>query len=453
LPDETPAMSEPQPDPTVSLPPADPAATPTAPHASTPADSAATPAEALPADLIDHPRYRVNRLLGQGGMGAVYLAEHRIMGRQVALKVIHPRYTASPTARERFLREARAAARLSHPNVVTAYDAEQVGPTSFLVMEYVEGQTLAAYVHETGPLPVQEACGYILQAAQALKYAHEKGMVHRDIKPDNLMRTPSGEVRVLDFGLARLREDAELRTAAGPTVADPSLTAAGSVMGTPDYMAPEQARDSRAADVRSDIYALGATLFHLLTGTVPFPGGTPAEKLRRHEEEPAPPVTAVREGVPPGLERLVARMLAKRPQDRPQTPAEVIRRLRPYTRRPRFWWYAGGSVAAAVLALVATGLIWYYAVWPGRGWIEMPVVPPGVLVVTGHDTNGTERRYEFVTGQDGPVSGYPVRAGTYSLSFKGGAVGLVPRQVTVRRGEVVHVNVQVLVHPIGHPNR
>ena len=194
-------------------------------------------------------------------------------------------------------------------------------------------------------------------------------MVHRDIKPDNLMLTPAGEVRVLDFGLARLAESADVPLRRSRRLR-PALTAAGSVMGTPDYMAPEQAKDSSAADVRSDIYALGATLYHLLTGTVPFPGGTAAEKLRRHELEPAPPVSAVREGVPPGLERVVARMMAKRPEDRPQTPAEVVRRLRPYTRRSRFWWWTGGGVAAALLVLLAAGLIWYYAIWPGRGEVE-----------------------------------------------------------------------------------
>jgi hypothetical protein len=265
-------------------------------------------------------------------------------------------------------------------------------------------------------------------------------MVHRDIKPDNLMRTPAGEVRVLDFGVARIAQSADVPLA-DPGVAAPGLTAAGSVMGTPDYMAPEQAKDSSAADVRSDIYALGATLFHLLTGTVPFPGGTAAEKLDRHEREPAPPVSAVREGVPPGLERVVARMLAKRPEDRPQTPAEVVRRLRPYTRRSRFWWYAGGGVVAALLALLAVGLIWYYAIWPGRGEIEFAGGVNGLWVeLVGQDSDGRERRYELLTGQQQYIS---VPPGSYSLAWKGGFQGdaFDPPRVTVKRGEVVYVRI------------
>jgi hypothetical protein len=266
-------------------------------------------------------------------------------------------------------------------------------------------------------------------------------MVHRDIKPDNLMRTPAGEVRVLDFGLARLAESADVRPS-GPTAADPALTAAGSVMGTPDYMAPEQARDSSAADIRSDIYALGATLFHLLTGTVPFPGGSAADKLQRHELEPAPPVTAVRAGVPPGLERVVARMLAKRPEDRPQTPAEVVRRLRPYTRRPRFWWYAGGTAAALLLALMAAGLIWYYGIYLGRGDIEFgPAMTGQVVLIDGRDVSGREQHYRFRAGRPDYIS---VSPGTYTLTWQTafGSIGQInPSTVTVRRGEVVYVDI------------
>jgi tRNA A-37 threonylcarbamoyl transferase component Bud32 len=428
-------------DPTVSLPPADPALTRTAPGLTTPGETVPGTDVPLPPDLANHPRYRIIRPLGQGGMGSVYLAEHRIMGRQVALKVIHPRYTASATAVERFRREVRAAAKLNHPNIVAAFDAEQAGATNFLVMEYVEGMTLAEYVHQTGPLPVREACSYAQQAARALQYAHEKGMVHRDIKPDNLMRSASGEVRVLDFGLARLAEASDV-AAAGPVAADPTLTAAGSVMGTPDYMAPEQGKDSSSADGRSDIYALGATLFHLITGTVPFPGGTAVEKLTRHEQEPPPPLGAVREGVPPGLEKLVARMLAKRPQDRPQTPAEVARMLRAYCRPSRTWWWVGGAVALLLLAVVATAFYWYYAVWPGRGEVAIDPTPPGrPFIVSGLTSEGEKFHQQFVTGEHRVLSLPP---GRYTLSWPGGSDNsfFVPSQVSVERGTSTRVAIE-----------
>src|SRR4051794_40347597 len=148
--------------------------------------------EGLPAELREHPRYRVVRLIGHGGMGAVYEAEHLVMGRRVALKVIHPRFMSSPAAVERFRREVQSAARLHHPNIVTAFDAEQAGGTHILVMEFVEGTTLSQLLKERGPLPVAEACGYARQAALGLQYAHERGLVHRDVKPDNLMLTPDG---------------------------------------------------------------------------------------------------------------------------------------------------------------------------------------------------------------------------------------------------------------------
>ena len=160
--------------------------------------------EDVPEGLVDHPRYRIVRLLGMGGMGSVYEAEHRLMQRRVALKVINARYFAAPDAAARFRREVRAAARLSHRNIVTAYDAERARSNYFLVMEYVEGVTIGRLVRESGPLPVAEACNYARQAALGLQHAHEQGLVHRDIKPDNLVRDAGGVVKVLDFGLAAL---------------------------------------------------------------------------------------------------------------------------------------------------------------------------------------------------------------------------------------------------------
>jgi regulation of enolase protein 1 (concanavalin A-like superfamily) len=279
-------------------------------------------------------------------MGTVWQAQHLLMERLVALKVIHPQFTTDPVTVERFRRELKAAARLHHPHVVAAYDAEQAGPTHFLVMEYVEGQNLAAYLKARGPLPVPEACRYARQAALGLQYAHERGMVHRDIKPHNLMRTPDGQIKILDFGLARLGSTIPTETALIPTEAgSPSaglLTAAGGVMGTPDYLAPEQAANPGAADIRADIYSLGCSLYQLLTGQVPFPGDDPREKIARHSSSVPPPLTALRPEVPPALAGVVARMMAKDPANRPQTPAEVAEALRPFAetparRRKRVW--------------------------------------------------------------------------------------------------------------------
>src|SRR5262249_37677120 len=195
--------------------------------------------DALPPELARHERYRVVRFIGAGGMGAVYEAEHRVMQRLVALKVIKRAYMANAAALERFRREVRAAARLSHPNIVTTYDAEDAGETHFLVMEYVEGTDLGRLVQERGPLPVDRACEYVRQAALGLEYAFEQGMVHRDLKPHNLMLTPDGRVKILDFGLACFASEAA--SAAG-------VTGTGLVLGTVDYIAPEQADNAHQAD-------------------------------------------------------------------------------------------------------------------------------------------------------------------------------------------------------------
>jgi WD40 repeat protein len=277
---------------------------------------------AIPEPLREHPRYRVIRLLGRGGMGNVYLAEHRHMDRMVALKVIDPSILDNPAAVRRFRQEVKAAAQLSHPNIVQAHDAEEAGGLHFLVLEYVEGQQLAAYAAKAGPLPYQEACEYARQAALALQYAHGAGLVHRDVKPHNLMVTPDGRVKVLDFGLARVL--------ARPGAVGASATQAGSLMGTPDYVAPEQARDAGAVDGRADVYSLGCTLYHLLTGRPPFSGGTAIEKVARHLTERVPALDAARLDLPAGLAEVVARMTARDPEQRYQTAGEVAEALAPF---------------------------------------------------------------------------------------------------------------------------
>jgi WD40 repeat protein len=284
--------------------------------------ASAAPAQAeVPSELAAHPRYRVRALLGAGGMGAVFKAEHLLMGRPVALKVIHRHLLNRPAAVERFRQEVRAAARLAHPNIVTAHDADQAGDTHFLVMEFVEGTSLDRLVQPGRPCAVADACDWVRQAALGLQHAFERGMVHRDLKPQNLLLTPGGQVKVLDFGLARFLSEDD---------ADAAVTPSGVVVGTPDYMAPEQGLDPRRADVRADIYSLGCTLYHLLAGHPPFPGGTPLQKLLSHQDRRPQPLAEVRPEVPPTLAQLVERMTDRDPALRPQTPAEVVRELAPF---------------------------------------------------------------------------------------------------------------------------
>jgi hypothetical protein len=278
----------------------------------------------LPPELRAHPRYRVLRELGRGGMGVVYQAQQTIMDRPVAIKMVAGSFLDQPGAAERFHREVRSAARLSHPNIVMAYDAERVGSAYMLVMEYVEGQSLDQILRRKGPLPVAQACHYTAQAALGLQHAFERGMVHRDIKPQNLMLTPPGQVKVLDFGLARVvRESGTKQT----------LTSANSYMGTPDYCAPEQAADARQADIRADIYSLGCTLYALLGGHPPFQEDTAVLTILAHLQKEPRPLPEIRPDVPPELWAVVAHMLGKDPAQRYQTPAEVARALAPFCKK------------------------------------------------------------------------------------------------------------------------
>ena len=262
--------------------------------------------------------------LGEGGMGQVYKARHRRMGRVVALKVIARSQLADPESVRRFQREIEAAAQLEHPNVVRAYDADQAGDVHFFVMEYVEGIDLGKLVRQRGPLPIEEGCAYIRQAALGLQHAYERGLVHRDIKPSNLLlSTREGVVKILDLGLARWERSGE--GAAEP----PTLTRDGAMMGTPDFIAPEQARDAHSADVRSDLYSLGCTFYYLLTAKVPFPADSLAQKIYKQQFGAPVPLVGVRPDIPPSVASVVYRLMAKEPSARYQTPAEVIADLPP----------------------------------------------------------------------------------------------------------------------------
>ena len=259
--------------------------------------------------------YIVLDKLGQGGMGTVLKAEHRRMERIVAIKVLSPAVVKKPDALLRFQREVKMAARLEHPNIVTAYDADEAGGVHFLVMQYVDGVDLANLVNQQGTLPVDQAVSCILQAARGLDYAHRQAVIHRDVKPSNLLIDQEGTVKVLDMGLARIDVGADEQD---------QLTLSGQIMGTVDYMAPEQALDTRAADARADIYSLGATLWFLLTGRAMYQGETIMQKLRAHECSPIPSLAQYCRGVTPELETIYRTMVAKRPQQRYQTMGEVV---------------------------------------------------------------------------------------------------------------------------------
>ena len=263
--------------------------------------------------------YEILDEIGAGGMGQVYKARHREMNREVALKTLKSSLTATSESAQRFQREVEAAARLVHPNVVVAHDAGESDSIRYLVMELVEGQDLSSLVRESGPLPAPEAIDCIVQAAEGLKYAHQRGVIHRDVKPGNLLLDNDGVVKVLDLGLARFNEP-DIASAAD---AEP-LTSAGMVMGTADYMAPEQASETRHADERADIYSLGCTLHFLLTGKRVFPAKTLWQTLSSHAEKPTPSLRDARADVPLELDEVFQRMLAKKADERFQSMQEVV---------------------------------------------------------------------------------------------------------------------------------
>jgi eukaryotic-like serine/threonine-protein kinase len=329
--------------------------------------------------------------LGTGGMGKVFKARHRRLERVDAVKVIRPDLLGDPEAVARFQREARAAAKLSHPNLITVYDFDRAGDVYFLAMEYIEGTDLSRLVAQQGKLPASDACEYIRQAALGLQHAHEQGLVHRDIKPENLLVvTRNNAVKVLDLGLARIEHPAD----ADGEFATELVTEQGATMGTWDYLAPEQAEDAHRADIRSDIYSLGCTFYHLLAGQAPFAGYAGGQKLVQHRTAEPKLIEDFRPDLPFGLGAVLRKMMAKAPEDRYQTPAEVADALYAYSQEsvltsdvpmfqqqttvlpepeetseevvppppPRRTWLlaAGGVVIIVVLAL---GL----AAW--RGWL------------------------------------------------------------------------------------
>jgi serine/threonine protein kinase len=292
-----------------------------------PRSPAPPPASTLPPGLADHADYEITRELGWGGMGVVYMAQNKLMGRTEVLKVVSSHLINRRGVLDRFLAEVRNAAKLDHPNVVTAYSALRIGESLVLAMQYVEGLDLAQMVKARGPLPVAHACNYVHQAALGLQHAHEHGMVHRDIKPSNLMLARQGNralIKVLDFGLAKVQSEGAV---------DGGLTHEGQMLGTPDYIAPEQISDARHADIRADIYSLGCTLYYLLTGGPPFQGTSLYDILQAHHSMDAKPLNLKRPEVPVELAALAAKMMAKEPERRFQEPKEVAQALTPFFKK------------------------------------------------------------------------------------------------------------------------
>lgn len=281
-------------------------------------------------------RYKLLKLIGKGGMSSVYQAEHQVLRNLCAIKVLPPKLVHNQGFLQRFHREARAGAALSHPNIVRSLDVDHVVDGNheihFLVMEYVEGRNLYDLVASGGPLPAQQAADFMRQAALGLAHAHAAGIVHRDVKPGNFLLTKDGQVKLTDLGLARLDQPDH----------EHSLTVQydQKVLGTADYLAPEQAVDSHRVDPRADLYSLGCTFHFLLTGEPPFPEGTLTQRLIAHQTQPPPDISARRPDVPRTLSRIVQQLLAKKPADRLQSAAITAKLL---TR----WLETGGAAEVA----------------------------------------------------------------------------------------------------------
>jgi formylglycine-generating enzyme required for sulfatase activity/tRNA A-37 threonylcarbamoyl transferase component Bud32 len=273
-------------------------------------------------------RYVLRDLLGEGGMGRVYRARDTRMGRDVAVKIIRQDRLAHPAAAGRFKHEIEALAKMArHPNVIEVFDADLGGATHYYAMELIDGTDLTKMVRDRGVLNVPEACDYIRQAALGLQHAFEAGLVHRDIKPSNIIVSRDGRsVKLVDLGLARLMENEK---AAGGDDGH-RITQEGFVIGTPDFLAPEQARNPMVVDIRADIYALGGTLYYILTGKVPYDGANPTEKLIKHCTEPPPSLLPHRPDAPPPVDQIIQWCMAKAPEGRPQTPLQLALALQPF---------------------------------------------------------------------------------------------------------------------------
>lgn len=356
------------------------------------------------------PGYEIRAELARGGGGIVYRAWQQSLERLVAIKVIRPERLADAEAVRQFQREAKAAARLNHPHIVGIFDFAEANGVHYLVMEHIDGIDLGKLLAGRGPLPIRQTCDFIRQTALGLAHAHEKGLVHRDIKPSNLMASlvprplsfasakgqrPRGKeplVKILDFGLARFgRGEVE-----------------GGLLGTPDYLAPEQIEDAGAADIRADLYGLGCSFYHLLTGRVPFPDGSLAYKLERHRSAAPTPIARLRPRLPSELTAMVNKLMAKSPTERFQTPAELIEALDRLLRRDFSHETAdfladtvtAGEPAPTVIHPLSTPAEEEPRRWEGHedGVFGVTFTPDGRLLSTGRD--GTLRSWNAATGEE-----------------------------------------------------
>lgn len=268
--------------------------------------------------------YVLTELLGEGGMGRIYRAQNWKLGTLAAVKVIRSERARDPASAERFLREVRALGAIRHPHMVHALDADVEGGRLYCAMEYVSGMDLGRLLHERGALPIETAGRYASQLADVLRCIAARGLVHRDVKPSNVLVSEDGSiVKLVDLGLARFDHP-------DWDVSRSDLTQLGMMIGTPDYVAPEQIRDSHGADIRSDLYSLGCTFYHMLTGRPPFDGMSAVDKLWHHQTAEPAPVESLRPDVPPPVAAIIRTLLAKKPRDRYQDPGEVVAALRPY---------------------------------------------------------------------------------------------------------------------------
>jgi serine/threonine protein kinase len=381
----------------------------------------------VPVELAQHAKYRPIRKLGSGGMGSVWLAEHKVMHRLVAVKAIRPEFLSNTTAKDRFLREIRATAQLQHPNIVASFDAEESDGVCLLAMEYVPGEVLTTIL-DRGAMPIDAACRAVRDAALGLHHAHEASLVHRDVKPSNLIRTTDGMVKVLDFGLVVASDAAES-----------GLTGVNVVMGTPDYIAPEQAENAKLADARSDIYSLGCTLYHLLSGQVPFPRESTLKKLDAHRSTEPKPIR----GLPQSLVPILNRMMAKDPAQRFPTALAAAQALEPF---------CTGSIPASAVSKsrwpwrtqVLTGLAFAFMAFLAAAAVQYRIkTDTGELVIETVDDD-----VEVVIKQSGKlVTVYDPKSkqklilssGLYELELNGKASGLKLDidKATLKRGDVV----------------